>query len=92
MPNKPRTILLAATLVAATGVWAFAASDKPSDAASPHTGFSAGMTPSAGTASGTRDGTTDTGATSPSSSNSNTYGSPPGAAAADPGAQTSPKK
>jgi hypothetical protein len=43
------------------------ASNSPSAAASPHTGFSAGMTPSAGTGSGTADGTTDTGATSPGS-------------------------
>jgi hypothetical protein len=44
-----------------------AAADNPGAAASPHTGFSSGITPSAGTASGTRDGTTDTGATSPGS-------------------------
>jgi hypothetical protein len=43
------------------------ASKSPGAAASPHTGFSAGMVPSAGTGSGTPDGTTDTGATSPSS-------------------------
>jgi hypothetical protein len=43
------------------------ASDSPGAAASPHTGYSAGMTPSAGTGSGTADGTTDTGATSPDS-------------------------
>jgi hypothetical protein len=41
--------------------------DHPGAAASPHTGFSSGMTPNAGTASGTMDGTTDTGATSPGS-------------------------
>jgi hypothetical protein len=39
-------------------------SNSPGAGASPHTGFSAGMTPSAGTASGTADGTTATGATS----------------------------
>jgi hypothetical protein len=44
------------------------ADDHPGAAASPHTGFSSGMAPDAGTASGTRDGTTDTGATSPGSS------------------------
>ena len=43
------------------------ASNSPGAAASPHTGYSAGMTPSAGTGSGTADGTTDTGATSPDS-------------------------
>jgi hypothetical protein len=43
------------------------ATNHPGAAASPHTGFSSGMTPSAGTASGTSDGTTDTGATSPGS-------------------------
>jgi len=43
------------------------ASKSPGAAASPHTGYSAGMTPSAGTGSGTPDGTTDTGATSPGS-------------------------
>ena len=43
------------------------ASNSPGAAASPHTGFSSGMTPTAGTASGTADGTTDTGATSPGS-------------------------
>jgi hypothetical protein len=39
----------------------------PGAAASPHTGYSAGMVPNAGTGSGTADGTTDTGATSPGS-------------------------
>ena len=43
------------------------ARNSPGAAASPHTGYSAGMTPSAGTGSGTADGTTDTGATSPGS-------------------------
>jgi hypothetical protein len=43
------------------------ASESPGAAASPHTGFSAGLAPSAGTGSGTADGTTDTGATSPGS-------------------------
>jgi hypothetical protein len=43
------------------------ASNSPGAAASPHTGFSAGMVPSAGTGSGTPDGTTETGATSPGS-------------------------
>ena len=43
------------------------AGKSPGAAASPHTGYSAGMTPSAGTGSGTPDGTTDTGATSPGS-------------------------
>jgi hypothetical protein len=46
---------------------ASSASKSPGAGASPHTGFSSGMTPSAGTASGTADGTTDTGATSPGS-------------------------
>jgi hypothetical protein len=46
------------------------ASNSPGAGASPHTGFSSGMTPSAGTASGTADGTTDTGATSPGSGKS----------------------
>jgi hypothetical protein len=46
------------------------ASKSPGAAASPHTGYSAGMTPSAGTGSGTPDGTTDTGATSPGSDKS----------------------
>lgn len=45
-------------------------SNSPGAGASPHTGFSSGMTPSAGTASGTADGTTDTGATSPGSGKS----------------------
>jgi hypothetical protein len=44
--------------------------NSPGAGASPHTGFSSGMTPSAGTASGTADGTTDTGATSPGSGKS----------------------
>jgi hypothetical protein len=48
------------------------ASNSPGAGASPHTGFSSGMTPSAGTASGTADGTTDTGATSPGSGKSAT--------------------
>jgi len=39
----------------------------PGAAASPHTGYSSGMIPHAGTGSGTADGTTDTGATSPGS-------------------------
>ena len=75
-----RTLLLAATLVATPAVWAFAAGvdDHPGAAASPHTGFSSGMTPNAGTASGTSDGTTDTGATSPGSSSGTSYGSSPG--------------
>jgi hypothetical protein len=46
------------------------ASNSPGAGASPHTGFSSGLTPSAGTASGTADGTTDTGATSPGSGKS----------------------
>ena len=50
-----------------TNSHAAAASQAPGAAASPHTGFSSGMTPAAGTASGTADGTTDTGATSPGS-------------------------
>jgi hypothetical protein len=43
------------------------ADKSPGAGASPHTGYSAGMTPTAGTGSGTPDGTTDTGATSPGS-------------------------
>lgn len=43
------------------------AGKSPGAAASPHTGYSSGITPSAGTGSGTSDGTTDTGATSPGS-------------------------
>ena len=39
---------------------ASSASNSPGAGASPHTGFSSGMTPTAGTASGTADGTTDT--------------------------------
>jgi hypothetical protein len=46
---------------------ASSASNSPGAGASPHTGYSSGMTPSAGTGSGTADGTTDTGATSPGS-------------------------
>jgi hypothetical protein len=46
------------------------ASNSPGASASPHTGFSSGMTPSAETASGTADGTTDTDATSPGSGKS----------------------
>jgi hypothetical protein len=49
---------------------ASSARNSPGAGASPHTGFSSGMTPSAGTASGTADGTTDTGATSPGSGKS----------------------
>ncbi len=49
---------------------ASSASKSPGAGASPHTGFSSGMTPSAGTASGTADGTTDAGATSPGSGKS----------------------
>ena len=49
---------------------ASSASNSPRAGASPHTGFSSGVTPSAGTASGTADGTTDTGATSPGSGKS----------------------
>jgi hypothetical protein len=49
---------------------ASSASNSPGAGASPHTGFSSGMTPGAGTASGTADGTTDTGATSPGSGKS----------------------
>jgi hypothetical protein len=48
------------------------ASKAPGAGASPHTGYSAGMTPKAGTGSGTADGTTDTGATSPGSGKSPT--------------------
>ena len=48
------------------------ASKAPGAAASPHTGYSAGITPNAGTGSGTADGTTDTGATSPGSGKSPT--------------------
>jgi len=47
--------------------------DNPGAAASPHTGYSSGMAPNAGTGSGTADGTTDTGATSPGSGKA--YGS-----------------
>lgn len=46
------------------------ANKSPGAAASPHTGYSSGITPSAGTGSGTADGTTDTGATSPGSDKS----------------------
>jgi hypothetical protein len=53
-----------------TNTNASSASNSPGAGASPHTGFSSGMTPSAGTASGTADGTTDTGATSPGSGKS----------------------
>ena len=49
---------------------ASSASNSPGAGASPHTGYSSGMTPSAGTGSGTADGTTDTGATSPGSGKS----------------------
>jgi hypothetical protein len=43
------------------------AANHPGAAASPHTGYSAGVNPNAGTPSGTNDGTDDTGATSPGS-------------------------
>ena len=49
---------------------ASSARNGPGAGASPHTGYSSGMTPSAGTGSGTADGTTDTGATSPGSGKS----------------------
>jgi hypothetical protein len=49
---------------------ASSARNSPGAGASPHTGYSSGMTPSAGTGSGTADGTTDTGATSPGSGKS----------------------
>ena len=51
------------------------AANNPGAAASPHTGYSAGVNPNAGTPSGTNDGTDDTGATSPGSSDSHAYGS-----------------
>jgi hypothetical protein len=64
--TRPHTLALAAMLLASPSIVVFAA-DSPGSGASPHTGFSGGMTPGAGTQSGTADGTTDTGATSPGS-------------------------
>jgi hypothetical protein len=74
MLNKS-VLLLATGMAVAPVACALAAADTPGNAAAPTTGYSAGVTPSAGTASGTRDGTTDTGATSPGSGNPS--GSPP---------------
>jgi hypothetical protein len=75
MLNKAVLLLLAAGMAAGPAECSFAAADTPGNAAAPTTGYSSGVTPSAGTASGTRDGTTDTGATSPGSGNP--AGSPP---------------
>jgi hypothetical protein len=90
MPGSPRTFFLAVTLVAASAACAFAAADNPGNAASPHTGYSSGMTPGAGTASGTTDGTTDTGASSPGSSIAGSYGSPTPNSATGAGHQSDP--
>jgi hypothetical protein len=59
MLNKS-VLLLATGMAVAPVACAFAAADTPGNAAAPTTGYSAGVTPSAGTASGTRDGTLQT--------------------------------
>ena len=70
MLSKTRTFLLAVNMAAAPAICAFAIGDNRSEAVSPHTGVSAGMTGSGAN----RDSTTDTGARS--LSNTSTYRSP----------------